>query len=258
MLGSIIGDIVGSVYERKRIKRTDFPFFQNACTFTDDTVMTAASAKAILYGLDYAAVYRDFGRRYPQCGYGSRFRLWLMSDNAGPYSSWGNGSAMRVSPVGFAFDSIETVLNEAQRSAEATHNHPEGIKGAQAAALAVYLARWGYDKDSIRQEICRRFGYELNRTIEQIRPTYHFNESCQKTVPEALTAFLDSADFENAIRLAISLGGDSDTLACIAGGIAQAFYQNIPQWIIEQALLRLPQEFIDIVGAFEDKYGRIR
>ncbi|HOL30945.1 MAG TPA: ADP-ribosylglycohydrolase family protein, partial [Anaerohalosphaeraceae bacterium] len=203
MLGAIIGDIVGSVYEWKQIKTADFPLFQEACTFTDDTVMTAAAAKAILYGLDYAAVYRDFGRRYPQRGYGSNFRLWLMSDNAGPYNSWGNGSAMRVSPVGFAFDTVEAVLKEARRSAEPTHNHPEGIKGAQATALAIYLARCGCDKDSIRQEIRRRFGYDLNRTIEQIRPTYQFNVSCQKTVPEALTAFFDSTDFEHTIHLAV-------------------------------------------------------
>jgi ADP-ribosylglycohydrolase len=257
MFGAIIGDIAGSVHEFDPVKTTAFGLFGPGCTFTDDTVLTVATAQVILHGVDYAATYRDFGRRYPGRGYGGNFWAWLMSDNPQPYNSWGNGSAMRVAPVGFAFDSTEAVLQEAQRSAEVTHNHPEGIKGAQATALAIYLARTGSDKETIRREIAGRFGYNLNRTIEQIRPTHVFNESCQGTVPEAIIAFLDSTDFEHAVRLAISLGGDSDTLACIAGGIAQAYYKQIPQWMADEALSRLPQEFIDIMRQFEKQYVQI-
>ncbi|MCI0498670.1 MAG: ADP-ribosylglycohydrolase family protein [Planctomycetales bacterium] len=258
MRGAIIGDIAGSVHEFEPVKTTSFAMFGQGCTFTDDTVLTAATAQAILNGTDYAAAYRDFGRRYPGRGYGGNFGAWLMSADAGPYNSWGNGSAMRVAPVGFAFDSADAVLQEAGRSAEVTHNHPEGIKGAQATALAIYLARTGGDKETIRREIAGRFGYNLNRTIEQIRPTHVFNESCQGTVPEAIIAFLDSTDFENTIRLAISLGGDSDTLACIAGGIAQAYYKEIPSRLADEALARLPEEFVDIIRRFEDKYGPVR
>jgi ADP-ribosylglycohydrolase len=254
MLGAMIGDIVGSVYEWDNIKTTDFEFFKPASTFTDDTVLTAATAQALLSDGDYTRAYQDFSRRYPDRGYGGRFTEWIWKDDPKPYNSWGNGSAMRVSPVGFAFNTVEEVLAEAKRSAAVTHNHPEGIKGAQATALAILLARQGADQAAIREEISRRFGYDLRRTLNEIRPTYQFNESCQGTVPEAIIAFLESTDLENAIRLAISLGGDSDTLANITGGIAEAFY-GIPEEIAEKGKSYLPNEFLGILSDFKNQKG---
>jgi len=249
MLGAMIGDIVGSVYEWHNIKTTNFEFFKPTCTFTDDTVLTAATAQALLTDGDFTRAYLDFSRRYPDRGYGGRYTQWMRMEDPQPYNSWGNGSAMRVSPVGFAFDTVDDVLAKAKRSAAVTHNHPEGIKGAQATALAILLARQGADQAAIREEISRRFGYDLNRTVAEIRPTYQFNESCQGTVPEAIIAFLESTDFENAIRLAISLGGDSDTLANITGGIAEAFY-GIPEEIAEKGKTYLPGEFLGILEGF--------
>jgi ADP-ribosylglycohydrolase len=255
MLGAIAGDVIGSVYERYPIKTTEFPLFHPACRFTDDTAMTIAVANAILEGADYAASLKAFGRKYPNAGYGGTFIDWIFQAGVQPYNSWGNGSAMRVSPIGFAFDDVGTVLAEAQRSAEVSHNHPEGIKGAQATALAVYLARHEASKETIRADIGQRFGYDLNRTVEEIRPVYHFDVSCQGSVPEAIIAFLDSEDYEDAVRKAVSLGGDSDTLACIAGGIAQAFYKEISAEIITQVRQRLPEEFLRIVDKFNQTYG---
>ncbi|GAB4425546.1 MAG: ADP-ribosylglycohydrolase family protein [Anaerolineae bacterium] len=257
MLGAIAGDIIGSVYERRhsRIKTTDFPLFDARCTFTDDTVLTVATADALLRGLDYAAVYRDYGRRYPNAGYGGTFIHWIFDDRAGPYNSWGNGSAMRVSPVGWAFDSADAVLAAAERSAAVTHNHPEGIKGAQATALAVFLARTGHDKAAIKTEIETRFGYNLSRRLDDIRPGYQFDVSCQGSVPEAIIAFLEADDVEQAIRLAISLGGDSDTLACIAGSIAEAFFGGIPATVAAEVHRRLPAELLAVVDAFTERYG---
>ncbi|MBN2264306.1 MAG: ADP-ribosylglycohydrolase family protein, partial [Candidatus Aminicenantes bacterium] len=203
---------------------------------------------------DYGRAVLEFGRRFPDAGYGGFFRGWLGSADPKPYNSWGNGSAMRVSPVGFAFDTVEDVLREARRSAEITHNHPEGVKGAQAAALAVFLARTEWDKDLIRAEIGDRFGYNLGRTVVEIRPDYGFDESCQRTVPEAIVAFLDSFSYEDAIRNAISLGGDSDTLACITGGIAEAFYGPIPDVIMGQVKGILPADLWGVAEAFCTKY----
>jgi ADP-ribosylglycohydrolase len=257
MLGAIAGDIIGSVYEAWRIKTTEFPLFKKLSRFTDDTVLTTAVAWAILNNADYAVALRKFGRQYPLAGYGAGFALWLLS-NTGPYNSWGNGSAMRVSPVGFAFSSIEEVLNQAKRSAEVTHNHPEGIKGAQATALAIFLARQGSAKVNIKQEISERFGYDLARSVDEIRPCYSFDPSCQGTVPEAIICFLESKDFEDAIRKAISLGGDSDTLACITGGIAQAYYNEIPETIISEVRKRLPEEFLNVINEFNTKYGLMK
>jgi len=255
MLGAIAGDVIGSIYERHRIKTEDFPLFQPRCHFTDDSVLTVAIAWAILEGVDYGVALKTFGRRYPHAGYGKAFKQWLLESESKPYNSWGNGSAMRVSPIGFAFDDVDTVLLEAQRSAEVSHNHPEGIKGAQATALAIFLARQGKGKEAIRQEIRERFGYDLDRTVAEIRPAYHFDVSCQGTVPEAIIAFLDSKDYEDAIRKAISLGGDSDTLACITGGIAQAFYGSVPAQIVEYVRARLPEDLLLVVDAFNQKYG---
>ena len=254
MLGAIVGDVVGSVYEFNNYRGLDFPLFSPKSTFTDDSVLTFATAKVLLDGLDYAAAYQDFARRYPNRGYGGFFYSWIYSKDPKPYNSFGNGSAMRVSPVGFAFNSIEETLAEAQRSAEVTHNHPEGIKGAQAVALAIYLARHAASKTEIRREISSRFGYDLSRTTQEIRKVNHFDETCPGSVPEAIIAFLESNDFEHAIRLAVSLGGDSDTIACMTGGIAQAFYGGVPQAIAIETLARLPEEFLQILERFNAKY----
>lgn len=255
MLGAIAGDVIGSVYERRPIKTTDFPLFHPNCRFTDDTVMTVAVANAILEQGDYAASLKAFGAKYPDAGYGGTFIDWIFQAEVQPYNSWGNGSAMRVSPVGFAFNEVDRVLAEAERSAEISHNHREGIKGAQATALAIYLARQGGSKAEIRAEISQRFGYNLNRTVEEIRPGYRFDVSCPGSVPEAIIAFLDSDNYEDAVRKAVSLGGDSDTLACIAGGIAQAYYKEIPPAISAKVRHMLPAEFLQIIDKFSQTYG---
>ncbi len=254
MLGAIAGDIIGSVYEANPIKTTDFTLFSEYSRFTDDTVLTVATAHALLEDVDYAAAYRMFGRRYPAAGYGGTFIKWLMIDDAPPYNSWGNGSAMRVSPVGFAGNSMEAVLAEAAKSAAVTHNHPDGIKGAQAVAAAVFMGRRGRTKEEIRGFISDKFGYDLAPTIDQIRPGYYFDISCQGSVPQALIAFLQSHDVESAIRLAISLGGDSDTQACIAGATAHAYYGAIAPEIERHVRRRLPRELTTVIDAFIQKY----
>jgi ADP-ribosylglycohydrolase len=257
MIGAIIGDIIGSVYEWKTTKSTDFELFTPYTTYTDDTVLTIAVADAILNQADYAEKIYYWGNEYPDAGYGIGFINWLHTENPQPYNSWGNGSAMRVSPVGFAFNDERTVLKEAKKSAEISHNHPEGIKGAQAVAIAVFLARTGRSKPDIKNFIKSKFGYDLDRTLNEIRPLYTFDVSCQGSVPVAIIAFLESENFEDAVRNAISLGGDSDTLACMAGAIAQAYYKKIPKPIMDQALEYLPQEFLEIIRIFEDTF-RIR
>jgi ADP-ribosylglycohydrolase len=254
MIGSIAGDVIGSVYERDGMKTTNFPLFVEFSRFTDDTVLTVATASAILQGSEYGRAYKDFGRRYPRRGYGGAFREWLHSDQYYAYNSWGNGSAMRVSPVGWALNSIEEVLQEARSSAAVTHDHPEGIKGAQATALAVFLARQGASKGEIQREISQRFGYDLSSSLEEIRPTYRFDVSCQGSVPQSIIAFLKSENVEDAIRKAISLGGDADTMACIAGGIAEAYYREIPVEIEREVRARLTEEFINIVDEFREKF----
>jgi ADP-ribosylglycohydrolase len=251
MLGALIGDIVGSVYEWNNIKTTDFNLFKPNCTFTDDTVLTIATAKALMTGLGYTEVYQDFARRYQGRGYGGNFSQWIYAEDPQPYNSWGNGSAMRISPVGFAFDTPEEVLAEAERSAQVTHNHPEGIKGAQATALAILLARQGASKSNIRDEIVQRFDYDLARTLDEIRPSYTFDVSCQGSVPEAMIAFLESKDYQDAIRKAISLGGDSDTIACITGGMAEACYGSIPDTLAKKGRSYLPDEFLEILDDFQ-------
>jgi ADP-ribosylglycohydrolase len=255
MLGAIAGDIIGSAYEGRPVKTKDFVLFGLRSTFTDDTVLTVACAHAILENKNYGTSFKKFGRRYPHAGYGDTFFSWLFSDDLSPYNSWGNGSAMRVSPVGFACNSVESVLEEAGRSASVTHNHPEGIKGAQATALAVYLARTGTDKEQIKSEIAGRFDYDLDRTLDTIRPRYYFDVSCQGSVPESIIAFLESTDYEDAVRNAVSLGGDSDTMACIAGAVAQAFYGEISPEIIGNVRKRLPSELLDIVDRFNATYN---
>jgi len=256
MIGAVAGDIIGSVYEVHGIKTKDFPLFDPRCRFTDDTVLTVAVADAILSEHSYVESMRLFGRRYLDAGYGGTFIRWLLSDDFRPYNSWGNGSAMRVSAVGFAFSSEAEVLDQARRTAEITHNHPEGIKGAQATALAVFLARKGRDKESIRARIADTFGYDLDRTVDDIRPSYAFDVSCQGTVPEAIVAFLDGQSYEDAVRNAVSLGGDSDTLACITGGIAEAFYEGVPETIRAKVQECLTPDLWEVTEAFCRRYCR--
>ena len=280
MMGAIIGDIVGSVYEWHNIKKKRFSLFRKTCFFTDDTVMTAAVAEALMNGGsedDFIDAMKKYGKMYPDAGYGIRFDSWIHSDSREPYQSYGNGSAMRVSPVGWIMDCDSFAKTGvwptqgqvlAKRSAAVTHNHPEGIKGAMAVADAIFICRLyrgKYSADSGSEPIlstledCKRmvkehtqqeYGYDLSRTLDQIRPSYRFNESCQETVPQAITAFLESTDFEDAIRNAISLGGDSDTLAAITGSIAEAAY-DIPQWIKERAWKYLDKPLQDVYKRWE-------
>ncbi len=254
MLGAIAGDIIGSVYEHHPIKTKDFPLFHENCRFTDDTVLTVAVAGAILSGRPYREEVWETGRRYPGAGYGLNFFQWLQADNPRPYDSWGNGAAMRVSPVGFAFSSEADVLRQAAATAEISHNHPEGVKGARATALAVFLARTGAGKEMIRSRLRDTFGYDMDRTVDDIRPEYHFDVSCQGTVPEAMIAFLDAGSYEDSVRNAVSLGGDSDTLACIAGGVAEAFY-GLPEKITEKVLACLTPDLREITLRFCHQYG---
>jgi ADP-ribosylglycohydrolase len=254
MLGAIVGDIVGSIYEFNNHRSKEFPLFGEKCKFTDDTVLTVAVADCLMSNGNYAKYIKNYARKYTGRGYGGRFRQWVSSDSWEPYNSWGNGSAMRVSAVGFAYADLAEVMVESQRSAEVTHNHPQGIRGAQATAVAIFMARQGQSKVEIKETIAKSFGYNLNRTLDEIRPVYKFNESCQETVPEAIIAFLESTDFEDAIRNGISLGGDSDTLTCITGGIAEAFYGGVPQDISEKALSYLPKEMREVVEEFRTRY----
>lgn len=254
MLGAITGDIVGSRFEAIHTKQKDFELFHRLCRFTDDTVLTVAIADAILKGEPYAAKLKQYARRYPFRGYGMNFLTWALSSSDQPYYSLGNGSAMRVSPVGWAFDTEEKVLDEAEKSAACTHSHPEGIKGAQAIALAIYLARMGADKETIRHQIQHRFGYDLNRTVDEIRPNYHFDVTCPGSVPEAIIAFLDSVSFEDAIRNAVSLGGDADTQADMAGAIAEAYYGPIPAHIVREVWQRIPEAFQHVVLEFYSRF----
>ena len=256
IIGAIIGDVIGSVYEWNNVRTKDFPLFGLKTDFTDDSVLTFATMEVLLNGLDYTSAYQNYSRKYLHRGYGGRFSSWIMAAHPKPYNSWGNGSAMRVSPVGWAYDTLEEVMEEAQKSASVTHDHPEGIKGAQATAGAIFLARTGKSKPEIKQWIEQTFNYNLDLSIDQIRPTFRFDESCQGTVPQAITAFLESTDFEDAIRLAISLGGDSDTIACITGGIAEAFYQEIPEQIIESTLKVLPANIIQLIETFSMRFRR--
>jgi len=253
MIGAIAGDIIGSVYEWDRIKTKDFDLFRTDCFFTDDTVLTVALAESILTGADYASLMRAYYRRYPGAGYGGFFHQWARVHGSPPYNSWGNGAAMRISAVGFAFDSLEEVLERAGHYTAVTHNHVEGIKGAKATAAAIFLARNGGSKAEIRKYLTETFSYDLVRTVDEIRPAYRFNESCQETVPEAIVCFLDSTDFEDAIRNAVSLGGDSDTIACITGGIAQAHY-GVPPDIAERALSFLDADLKQITTRFLSRY----
>ena len=250
MIGAIAGDIIGSIYEFHNIKTTDFPLFSAGCRFTDDSVLTVALADALMSGADYTDKLKEYYARYADAGFGGSFARWAGSTDRSPYNSWGNGAAMRISPVGFAFDSLAETLRQAEKYTAVTHNHPEGIKGACATAAAIYLARCGETKEQIRAYIETTFGYDLQRSVAEIRPGYRFEISCQKTVPEAIISFLDSNSFEEALRLAVSLGGDSDTLACITGGIAQAFYGKVPAEIQQQAYKILAKPLAETTRQF--------
>ena len=260
MLGSIIGDTAGSVYEFNNIKTMDFPFFSEKSDYTDDSIMTMAVADWLLkdptHGMDtLEASLISFAKKYPcpMGGYGGMFFRWLFRSDGKrePYNSWGNGSAMRASANGWMFDTLEETERVAGLSAAITHNHPEGIKGAQSTAAAIFMARNGSSKEEIRSYITEKYGYNLNRTCDEIRPVYGWDGSCQGTVPEAMVAFFDSTDFESAIRLAVSLGGDCDTLACITGGIAEAFYKEIPAPIAKGIWSLLPEDFKAILKEME-------
>jgi ADP-ribosylglycohydrolase len=252
MIGAIAGDMIGSLYERYPIKTKNFDILVSA--FTDDTVLTVAVAHSILNNGDYAESIKSFAQKYHDLPYGGAFRKWMWAWENKPYNSFGNGSAMRVSPVGFAYDTVDEVLLEAKRSAEVSHNHPEGIKGAQATALAIFMVRQGADKAIIRSEIKDRFDYDLDRTVDGIRPGYRFDVSCQGSVPESIIAFLDSTSYEDTIKNAISLGGDSDTMACIAGGIAQAYYKDVPEYIANRVLEKLPNDLREVTVQFNKKF----
>lgn len=260
MYGAILGDMIGSPYEFDRGKKTkDFPFFDKGATFTDDSVMSVAVAEALMDArstgaIDDEAATKDliiemmhkWGHKYPGAGYGRRFYTWLKLKDREPYNSYGNGSAMRVSSVGWLFDDFETTRKVARWTAEVTHNHPEGIKGAEATAAAIWLARNGRGKDEIRDFVISEIGYDLSRTCDEIRPDYYHVESCQQTVPEAITAFLEGTDFEDVIRTAVSLGGDCDTLTCIAGSIAEAFY-GVSDELKAECEKRLPNDMKEIL-----------
>ena len=254
LCGAIAGDVIGSFYEWNRTKDTDFRLFTTSSKFTDDTVMTVANADWLLTNDKLWVIMQNYGNRYPHAGYGGMFRSWLRAEEPKPYNSFGNGSAMRVSPVGWAFDTLEDTLQAARQSAEVTHNHPEGVKGAQATAACIFMARTGRSKHEIKEYIEHTFGYDLNRTCDEIRPCYLMNVTCQGSVPESIIAFLESTDFESAIRLAVSLGGDADTMGAITGGIAEAYYGGVPGYIKKEVLKRLPNEFIDVMQKFYQKF----
>ncbi|MEL6491838.1 MAG: ADP-ribosylglycohydrolase family protein [Cyanobacteria bacterium J06621_3] len=258
MLGVIAGDIIGSVHERSKTKVKDFPLFVADSHFTDDTVLSVAVADALLNNRlqdgSYVQTLKEYGKDYMHVGYGKSFKRWLASDSLEPYNSWGNGSAMRVSPVGFAYESISDVMVSAQKTAEVTHNHTEGVKGAQATAACVFLAKRGDSKVDIKSHIEQTFGYDLGRSLADIRPGYKFYVSCQRSVPESIIAFLESTDFEDAVRNAVSLGGDADTMAAIAGGIAEAFYGGVPDAIAQEALSRLDAPLRTTTLKFCDRY----
>jgi ADP-ribosylglycohydrolase len=259
MFGAICGDVIGSIYEIRPIKTTQFALFHPAMRYTDDTVLTVAVADALLNGHSYLQVYKSYFSRYPSAGYGGAFLHWAASDITEPYNSYGNGSAMRVSPVAWARETLEEVLSEAQRSAEVTHSHPDGIAGACALASAIHLALTSpidAGKQAILEQVPALTGYRLDFTLDSVRPRYRFDVSCAGSVPHAIRAYLESDDFESAVRLAISLGGDSDTLACMAGAIAEAGYGGVPADIAAEVRSRLSPGMLPVIDLFRERYPR--
>jgi ADP-ribosylglycohydrolase len=254
MLGAIAGDVIGSVHEGADTRTKEFPLFVEDSRFTDDTVLSVAVAERWLRGGSYVDLYHDYFHAYPRAGYGGRFIRWASERRRAPYNSWGNGSAMRVSPVGFAGETMDEVLAQARESAEVTHNHPEGIRGAQATAAAVFLARSGWTRADIKAHIERDFGYDLSERPDDIRRRYSFDVSCQGSVPQSIIAFLESDGYEDAVRNAISLGGDADTMACIAGGIAEAYFGGVPDEIASRTLSALDERLRGVVSAFRERF----
>lgn len=253
MIGAIAGDVLGSVHEAGGTKTKRFALFTDESCFTDDTVLTAAVAEVLLTGKEYGPTFQRYFRAYPDAGYGSQFKFWCEIRSTTPYQSWGNGSAMRVSPVAYAHDRLEDVLAEAERSARVTHDHPEGVRGARAVAAAVFLARSRGDKREIAETIEKEFGYRLDQSLKSVRRTFLFDVSCAGTVPWALRAFLEAGDYEDAVRNAISLGGDADTLACIAGAVAGAYY-GVPPEIEAETLTRLDNRLRGVVSRFRERF----
>lgn len=255
MMGAIAGDVIGSYYEGFSTKDVHFsPLFHEHSTFTDDSVLTIAVADWLLSGGDLVDVLHDYFHRFPQAGYGGSFTFWAGDRKREPYNSYGNGSAMRVSPVAYAFDSLEEVLDQAEQSAAVTHNHPDGIAGAQSTAAAIFLARMGHEKREIKAFIETTYRYDLEQSLNDIRPSYGFDVSCQGSVPQSIVAFLESTDYESAVRNAISLGGDADTMACIAGSIAEAFYGPVPPHIERNVMKRLPRRLRSVIKKFRRRY----
>ena len=256
MFGAIVGDVIGSPYEQHNVKSTRFRLFDRGAQCTDDSVLTVATADALLHDGDYARAYQDYFHRFPNAGYGGNFVVWANRRERRPYNSWGNGSAMRVSPVGWARDTLDDVLDEAERTAVVTHDHPDGVMGAQAVAGCVFFARTERTRGRIREFVRDGCRYPLDRTLDEIRPAYEFDASCKGTVPVAVQAFLESTDFESAIRLAVSAGGDSDTIACIAGAIAHAFYGGVPKHLLEPVLeVYMSPDLVDVSLAFCERFG---
>lgn len=254
MLGAVCGDIIGSVFERNNVKHKNFSLFSSKSRFTDDTVLTVAVADSIVNHKHFSSSIHRYSNMYPNAGYGSNFKKWFKSKHPRPYGSYGNGSAMRVSPAGFAYNTLDEVLEISKKTSEISHNHPEAVKGAQAVASSIFLARQGKDKQEIKNFIEDRFQYDLSKGLDEIRQNYKFDVSAQGSVPQAVIAFLESADYEDALRNAISIGGDSDTIACMCGGIAEAYYKVIPQEIIDSALRILPKPFTEIIKKFYSVY----
>lgn len=266
MFGAILGDIIGSPYEFDMGNKTkDFPLFSRHSKYTDDSVMTLAVAEALMDSQPddgdeaickcLVSCMQRYGRAYPKAGYGYGFARWLMREDPQPYDSWGNGSAMRVSSVAWLYSDLAAVRKMARLTASVSHNHPEGMKGAEATAAAIFLARTGKNKEEIKAYIQREFGYELSRTCDEIRPAYHHVESCQETVPEAIIAFLEGENFEDVIRTAVSLGGDCDTLTAIAGSIAEGFY-GVPKDLKAECRARLPEPLRDVLARFEQSLAK--
>lgn len=250
MLGALAGDIIGSVYEHKNLRSTSFPLFSPASRVTDDSVLTVAIAAAITRNEPYLDWVLRLARVYPDAGYGGRFRKWMWEPDPKPYGSWGNGAAMRASPIGWGFLTEDEVLDQAWQSAAISHDHPEGIAGAQAVALAIHLARNGASRDALRRELARRFHYDLAFSFDEIRPRYRFDVSAKGSVPVAIVAFLESTSVEDAIRRAISVGGDSDTIASMAGAVAEAYYGGLDAPLVEEVYRRLPPDLAELTRRF--------
>ena len=257
IIGAIAGDIIGSTHEFHPIKTKEFSLFNKRSKFTDDTIMTLAVAQWLLTDKDskeeLVKQLQYYGNEYPHGGYGRMFKNWLQTENPEPYGSWGNGSAMRVSPVAWVGETLEEVQKLAKLSSIVTHNHPEGVKGALATADAIYLARLGSSKEEIKTHVELRYGYDLDRTVDEIRPHYKFDVSCQGCVGESIICFLEAEDYEDTIRNCISLGGDADTMAAIAGGIASAFWE-VPNSIHAEAIDRLDDDLFAVLKEFENKF----